>query len=137
VSSYSRKGPWTKHFQISWEERAVDCGLPLWLRIACLAYARHEANGHANFRRGQLSWILGTPPADGKPFQRVGSSTVGDAIRRAVRYGWLAEDSCSECLVVPGHSIEGPLGNPDKPCAVHERRYERQRSRATRLRVVS
>jgi hypothetical protein len=137
VSTYSRKGPWTKHFQISWEDRAADCALPLWLRVACLAYARHEANGHANFRRGQLSWILGTPPKDGQPFKRPDRTAVRDAIERAIKFEWLTPESCSECLVVPGHSIEGPLGNPNKPCAVHERKYELQRSRATQLRVVS
>ncbi|BCP11890.1 hypothetical protein MINTM020_39880 [Mycobacterium paraintracellulare] len=129
--------PWTRHYQIAWEERANDRNLPLWLRVACLAYARHEANGHANFRRGQLSWILGTPPQDDKPFKRIDSSTVGDAIKRAAKYGWLSNESCAECLVVPGHAIEGPQGNPHKPCAVHERKIALKRSRATRLRVVS
>lgn len=129
--------PWTRHYQIAWEERANDRNLPLWLRVACLAYARHEANGHANFRRGQLSWILGTPPQGDEPFKRVDSSTVGDAIKRAARYGWLSDDSCAECLVVPGHAIEGPQGNPRKPCAVHERKIALKRGRTTRLRVVS
>ncbi len=128
---------WTKHYQIVWEDRAADCELPLWLRASCLAYARHEANGHANFRRGQLSWILGTPPKDDKPFKRVDSSTIGDAIKRAVRYGWLADESCSECLVVPGHAVEGPTGNPHKPCAVHERKYGRKRNQTPKLVVVS
>jgi hypothetical protein len=128
---------WAKHYQIVWDERAANCNLSLWLRVSCLAYARHEANGNANFRRGQLSWILGTPPTDGQPFKWVDSSTIGDAIKRAVRYGWFAPESCSECLAVPGHAIGGPTGNPNKPCVVHERKHELKRSRATKLAVVS
>lgn len=91
--------PWAKHAQIEWENRAADTTLPLWLRVACLAYGRHEANGHANFGRG-----------------------------------WLAMGSCSECLIVPAHAIEGPLGSAEKPCAVHDRKVQQKRAR---LRVVS
>jgi hypothetical protein len=126
---------WTRHYQIEWENRAADTRLPLWLRIACLAYGRHEANGHANFTRGQLSWILGTPPHGDQPFKRVDKYTVRDTIKLAVRHGWLAEGSCAECLIVPAHAIEGPQGNPAKPCPVHERKLARKQK--TRLRSVS
>jgi hypothetical protein len=101
----SREGhtanPWTRHYQAVWENRAADHTLPLWLRLACIAYARHEANGHANFKRGQLSWILGKPPDGNQPFKRVDRWTMQDALALAIRHGWLAEGSCTECLVVP------------------------------------
>ena len=127
--------PWAKHYQAEWENRAADTSLSLWLRVACLAYGRHEANGHANFRRGQLSWILGTPPtAESPTFKRRDRTEVRDAIALAVRHKWLGEGSCSECLVVPAHAVEGPLGNPNKPCPVHERKVQQKRER---LRVVS
>ena len=79
MSRITLSAPWAAHAQIEWENRAAPTTLPLWLRIVCLAYGRHEANGHANFGRGQLSWILGTPPADEKPFQRAHWGTVYNA----------------------------------------------------------
>jgi hypothetical protein len=127
--------PWAKHAQIEWDNRAADTTLPLWLRVACLAYGRHEANGHAVFGRGQLSLILGSPQTTTGPFKPVHRTGIRDAIRLAVRRGWLAEGSGSECLVVPPHAIEGPQGNPDRPCPIHDRKL--QSRRAARLRVVS
>lgn len=129
--------PWARHYQLPWENRAAEHNLPLWLRVACLAYGRHEANGHATFQRGALSWILGTPPKDGQPFQRVARQTIQTAIATAVRNGWLAEGSCSECLIVPGHAIAGGLGNEHKVCAVHERKNAAKRASRTVLQVVS
>ena len=125
--------PWSRHFQIVWEHRAADHTLPLWLRVVCLAYGHHEANGHANFGRGQLSWILGTPPEGDQPFKRKDRTTIRNAIRTAVEHGWLAEGSCSECLVVPGHAIAGGLGSEFKSCSVHERKYAQKRSESERL----
>jgi hypothetical protein len=113
---------WTRHYQIVWENRAHDYSLPLWLRLACIAYARHEANGHANFKRGQLSWILGTPPKGDQPFKRVDRWTLSNALALAIRREWIADGSCTECLVVPGHAIEGPDGDATKPCTVHVRK---------------
>lgn len=126
--------PWAKHYQAQWENRAADAKLPMSLRVVCVAYGRHEANGHANLRRGQLSWIVGTPPTDTQPFRRAARYSVRDAIQAAVRHGWLAEGSCSECLIVPAHAIEGPVGNSDKACPVHARKIEQKRAK---LRVVS
>jgi hypothetical protein len=44
------------HFQHAWIERAQKTEWtksapkpPLWLRVAMLAYGKHERNGHANF----------------------------------------------------------------------------------------
>lgn len=129
--------PWSRHYQSVWEHRAADHTLPLWLRIVCIAYGRHEANGHANFPRGQLSWILGTPPIGDKPFKRRDKTTVRNAIKTAVAHGWLADGSCSECLVVPGHAIAGGIGNESKPCSVHERKNAQKRTKSTRLTLVS
>lgn len=127
---------WTKHYQIEWENRAADPNVPLWARVVALAYGRHEANGHANFRRGQLSWIFGTPAEGGKPFKRRNRDSIRDAINTCVKYGFLAEGSCMECLVVPYHSISGPMGDESKPCLVHERKVSRKRPAQPRLRLV-
>jgi hypothetical protein len=94
----------------------------MWARVVSLAYGRHEANGHATFRRGDLTWLLGSPPEGDKDYRRAHRQTVHNAIATAVSYGWLANQSCLECLVVPGHGIEGPPGDAQKPCPVHERK---------------
>ncbi|WP_157897383.1 hypothetical protein [Mycobacteroides chelonae] len=122
-------GMWAKHYQRGWENKSANPNTPLWARIASLAYARHGANGHAVFERGSLSWILGTPPKDGKLFKKRDSATIRDAIKVAVQYGWLAEGSCNECLIVPSHDISMPLGNESKPCPVHERKNAQKRAK--------
>lgn len=114
--------PWTKHAQIVWEHRAADPSLPLWLRIVCLAYGQHEANGHANFKPGALACIFGKPGTATEPFKRAHRATIYDAIQTALRRGFLAAGSCAKCLVVPSHAIEGPRpGNAFKPCPVHSK----------------
>jgi hypothetical protein len=88
-----------------------------------------EANGHAVFTRGDLSWLLGKPPTSKRPaFTRASKYEVRDGIATAVRYGWLAEGSCSECLIVPMHAIEGPLGDTNKVCPVHDRKARQQKA---------
>lgn len=128
---------WTRHYQIGWERRAANTNAPLWARVASLAYARHEANGHATFQRGELCWILGTPTKAGQPFKRRDSATIRDAIAVAVKYGWLAEPSCNVCLVVPSHDISGPHGDESKPCPVHERKSAQKRGKMWHLSAVS
>jgi hypothetical protein len=123
--------PYARHYQAAWDNRAANHHLPLWVRIVCLAYGRHKANGHAVFGRGDLTWILGTPPHDGKPFQRANRQAVRNAIAAAVKYGFLDDGSCTECLVVPGHAIQGPHGKADAPCPVHEKKYRERRAKLT------
>jgi hypothetical protein len=119
--------PWAKHYQSAWENRSANHRLPKWLRIACLAYGRHEPNGHARFQRGELCIILGTPPKGGQPFRRADPATIRDAIATAIKYEWLDKDSCAECLIVPSHEIQLDVGNPNAPCPVHERRKATKR----------
>ena len=85
-------------------------------------------------RPRELTWILGTPPRDGKPFQRANRQAVHSAIATAVKHGFLDGGSCLECLVVPGHAIQGPQGKADAPCPVHERKYREKRAK---LKLVS
>lgn len=129
--------PWTKHYQSAWDNRAANTDLPLWARVVCLAYGRNEANGHANFHRGELSVILGKQPTNGNDFKRRDRHTVRDAIATAVKYGFLAEGSCTECLLVPREAISGPLGNPHKQCAAHERKREQAARKAQRMSLAS
>lgn len=99
---------WGQHYQSIWRERADDASLPLWLRVAALAYGTHRGNGHANFRPNGIAAILG------KPADRI-SRAIADAKRR----GWLAPESSARCLVVPPHAIRGGNGHPNEICAVH------------------
>jgi len=113
--------PWARHYQHIWEERAADPKLPNWLRVAALAYGRHSANGHAVIGRGRIALVLAnvdTVTGEVTPLDR---GSVQRAIRTAVKYGWLAPESNSACLVVPGHAISGGLGRPRASCPQHNK----------------
>lgn len=118
MSAYQQ--PWARHYQRPWAERAGNPGLPLWLRVASLAYGHHLGNGHATFGAGEVRLALSSVDRDGV-LRQPASSDVTRAIRTAVRYGWLAEGSRTRCLVVPGHAIEGGrgVGTEHVPCPEH------------------
>lgn len=128
----SIQNTWARHYQSPWEERAGDPTFPLWFRVAALAYGRHKANGHANFGRGNLSLIFGGFDDDGE-FKPVSKHSVQSAIRAAKKYGLIAEDSNSECLVVPYHAVIGGLGNAEDECSVHLRKAQRRTSGAAKV----
>jgi hypothetical protein len=112
--------PWARHFQGPWEERAAKRSVPAYLRVAFLAYARHHANGHAIFQPGEIGLLLGRPtPSEVELVKPMDKHNVQRAIRVAVAEEWLAVGSGSTCLIVPGHAIEGGLGNPFEPCPRH------------------
>ena len=73
---------------------AVSNQAPLWIAVALYAVAQADSRGHAELRPGQLRAAV----APGAPAPR-----VSEAIRRAVRAGWLHEDSTSWHLVVIHH----------------------------------
>lgn len=96
---------WSGQVQHVWQERALDTSAPLptWQRIAFLALARHKADGHADFARGELARLLGEPPK---------KNNLNRELRQAVQYGWLDPSSCARCLVLPPHSFRsGPPGD--------------------------
>jgi len=126
------RNTWAKHFQSVWAERAADPAYPLWCRVAWLAFARHKADGHANFQRGQLGEIFGGFGKDG--FKPLDLNNLQRAIRDAKKAGLLDGSSCAECLVVPAHAIQGGWGgSPDSPCPVHVRKVAQRRQRATNV----
>lgn len=114
--NYGRKPGFSIHYQHVWMERALTTewakGVPkppLWLRLAWLAYGRHERNGHANFHQGELVQIFG-----------VQAPAVSRAIRDAKRAGFIDPASNVRCLQVSGHAITGGTrGNPKKVCPIH------------------
>jgi len=113
--------PWARHYQRVWEERAGDPRMPYWLRVAALAYGKHAANGHAVFKAGQIGLILATVNTATGEIKALDRGSVQRAIRSAVEYGWLASESRSRCLVVPGHAIIGGLGGERDVCPQHGR----------------
>jgi len=115
----SRVNPFGRHRQGAWMERAANPKLPDWLRVAGLAFAKHRANGHANFSQGEIANRLGKRSADGRLIPASGP-TVSNAIKRAKDYGFIAETSHARCLVVPPHAVEGGLGSEYERCRFHE-----------------
>lgn len=88
---------WAMHYQSVWEERAADPAYPLWCRVAWLAYARHKANGNANFQRGQIGrYSAVSVKTDSNRWTRTTYSARSDRpkrlaclIFRPVRNAWL------------------------------------------------
>lgn len=129
--------PWARHFQHVWEERAGSRSLPDWLRVACLAYGSHRANGHANFRRGEVALVLARlDEATGvvTPLARQG---VHRAIKVAVGNGWLAVGSTARCLIVPAHAVTGGLGRAEDACPQHAPASNKARRPRPNLKAVS
>ncbi len=110
---------WSGHYQSVWLERAKDRTLPDWLRLAGLAFAKHKANGHANFGLGEIGRLLAdvSPSGECKPLSK---SEVSNAIKLAKDKGFIDRASCARCLVVPAHAVTGGLGNWHEKCRVHD-----------------
>jgi hypothetical protein len=119
--------PWARHYQSVWHERTADRRIPLWLRVAFLAFGAHKANGHARFKPGEIGMIFGTVDTETGEIKPVDKANVQRAIRNATQAGWLAEGSSSLCLVVPAHAITGGLGFENEVCPLHERTAARRR----------
>ncbi|MGE9806924.1 hypothetical protein [Janibacter sp. G1551] len=93
--------PFTMHTRAGWELLSASESNPLWLRTACLAYARCQPNGHTLLPRGALALSLSSKdPASGVPVIP-DRRTVFDAIRAAIDKGWLRPGSSARCLRVP------------------------------------
>lgn len=123
--------PWAGHSQEPWKDDAANPRFPLPLRVAFLAYGNHQANGHANFKQGEVAKAL-AKLVDGElviPDRR----TVWRAIRQAVDYRLLAPESKALCLVVAEHRVQGGVGDENAPC----KRHDSPRKRARHLRSVS
>lgn len=107
------------HRQSFWEEVAADRDLPLWQRVAALAFACHRANGHANFigKNREIAFLLGRDGPSGR--ECVPANRISEAIARAKKAKWIDNESNSRCLVVPRHSIQGGLGKERDKCSVH------------------
>lgn len=113
------KASWSKHYQSAWRERSQDYSLPLWLRIASLAYGTHSANGHSEFAAGEIAQRIETVNKSTGEIRNPVRQEVQRAIKEAVAYGFLSSRSGSLCLVVPPHTVAGGMGSEHEPCATH------------------
>lgn len=119
-------GPtWSRHYQHAWLDRAGERSLPNWLRVACVAYGQHRANGHAMFRPGDLALILAHVDGDTGEVTPLDRRHLHRAIQKAVQYGWLANGSTARCLIVPAHAVTGGLGSATAECPQHSHRGRR------------
>lgn len=108
------------HSQQWYFDRATAIGdAPRWLRVAWLGFARHRANGHAQFSRGELGRLLNVDQSTGLVGEGVSASRVSEAIGQAVDNGLLSRGSKAACLVVPYPGIwQGP-GSDFEACTKH------------------
>ena len=112
---------WGRHYQRVWVERAGDPGLPLWLRVASLAYGKHLKNGHAVFRPGEIKKHMTTVNLNTGVLHEPTRQAVSAAIVSAVEHGFLDRTSRTVCLVVPAHAIVGGIGGTEtSACPVHQ-----------------
>jgi hypothetical protein len=117
----SRDDPGSQHRQSTWLARAHDASLPLWLRVAALAFGCHEANGHAKFPTGYLVAVLSKSSAE-----------VSRAIASAKAKGWIDKASNARCLVVPPDKVAGGIGHQHNSCSVHGGRLTKRQKEALR-----
>jgi hypothetical protein len=110
---------WAAHSQEAWNQRAKNHDLPMWLRVASLAFGHHRRNGHANFAPGDLKKILAV--LDEKTGELRPNANVSRSIKEAVGYGLLTPASQTTCLVVVAHEVwGGSYGTAQAPCLVHD-----------------
>lgn len=114
--------PWSRHYQEGWGQISGP-GRPLFLRLVGLAYYGHRLNGHTPFAPGELRehLLVDVNEVTGEVTMPT-SSAVNNAIRTAVRYGFLNEASQTSrqrCLVVPWFVTGGVRGKPDEGCDRH------------------
>lgn len=81
--------PFLKVYLAPLENLAMSRDIPVAERLLYLALARAEPNGHAEFKPGELSVLMG------------GHRDITAAINRSVKAGRLDPASMSRCLVLP------------------------------------
>lgn len=85
--------------------RSTDPRLPLYLRLTALAVERSDDNGKAVFQHGELRAALCLETV------AVPSSRITEAVKAAVRAGFLEDGSSTRCLLlVPGSLTKGASG---------------------------
>jgi hypothetical protein len=132
----SRQSLWARQYQQPWRERSEDESLPLWLRVACVAFGWHEPNGHTPMKPGELAVKVGRVDTTTGEARPVDKHNLRRAINTAIDKGWISKASGSLCLVVPEHAVDTLLAGYDKPCPRHRDRKPKVSQSVTHLRVV-
>jgi hypothetical protein len=110
----SRGNPAGIYLHSYWQARADDTTLPIWLRLAVLAYASHSKNGHATFYMSGESTL---PKALNKD-----KHVIQKEMKKAIDRGFLASDSNVNCLVLPDGVFGGAEGHKFAECKLHPNR---------------
>lgn len=113
--------PFALHTQDAWMEKVGNPRLPLWLRIACLAYGSHRANGHAPLSLGDIGLALATIDTATGECWEPSRQNINRGILVAVDYGFIDPTSGARCLVVPERMVRGGLGDPLDVCPAKHR----------------
>jgi hypothetical protein len=109
-----RGNPAGLHLHSYWQDRAGDDKLPIWLRLAAIAYASHHKNGHATFYMSGESTLPKTLGRDKRVIQ--------NELKKAIDRGFLAEQSNINCLVLPDGIFGGAEGHKFADCKLHPNR---------------
>jgi hypothetical protein len=109
-------------------------------RLLCLAEARANGIGHAEFAPGELARELGRRDRLTGERRPALKQRVQEAIDDAKRLGLVDSLSSSRCVVLPAHDYANGLQSASATCRVHgigevpRRKHRRMRAR---LRVVA
>lgn len=115
-----KPGLFSKHDRAAYRDDAANPAYPNPSRVSFLAYGTHRANGHARFEAQEIAKVLGAYDEHGT-FVPATKYAVRRAIDTAIKWGLLAPGSKALCLIVPGHRIEGHIGDPNAPCDRHRK----------------
>lgn len=114
--------PWTAHYMDVWQSRSGDPRLPMWLRIASLAYGGMERNGHCPLAPGDIEVVLATVDPETGAVYEPRPDNVNRAIKTAIEYGFIGEGSHRQCLIVPPYMADGGVrGHAHATCKRHGR----------------
>ncbi len=91
---------------------------PLAVRVLFAALGRHDRDGHARFRSGELADILGWIDVATGEVRSARRDTVSGAIASAKHLGYIADESGARCLVLHRRTFQKAHGRIED-CAVH------------------
>jgi hypothetical protein len=118
--AFATGSEWGAYAQQEMSRWAKDGAVtPLAVRVLFAAMGRHDRNGHARFRSGELADVLGSIDVTTGEVRPARRDSVSDAIKAAKRLGYITDESTVRCLVLSRHVFQKSWGSP-APCAVHD-----------------
>jgi hypothetical protein len=117
--AFATGSEWGAYAQAEMSRWAKDGAVtPLAVRVLFAAMGRHDRNGHARFRPGELADVLGSIDVMTGEVRTARRDSVSDAVKAAKRLGYIGEESTVRCLVLSRHCFQKSWGSAD-PCEVH------------------